>query len=138
MASNFSSIPILDFSEAQSPTTREKFLSDLRHALVNVGFFYLTNHSIPEGLQSELGEKATQFFDLPLDTKLEIEMLHSKHYFGYVRVGNEFSGPNADYRESFTVCACACGEFCYRGQPDMLIHWLSFLLAWNGKSRPGA
>ncbi|KAL4884601.1 hypothetical protein BJY04DRAFT_232980 [Aspergillus karnatakaensis] len=103
MASNFSSIPILDFAETKSPATRAKFVSDLRNALVNIGFFYLTNHSIPEDLQVELREEANQFFDLPIEKKSEIEMVHSKHYYGYVRVGNEFSGPNADYRESLTL-----------------------------------
>ena len=70
MATNFSSIPILDYSLLGSPETRPEFVSQLLNALTNVGFFYLSNTPISK---SDLIEKvvsyAPRFFDLPDEEK---------------------------------------------------------------------
>jgi hypothetical protein len=41
MAENFASLPIIDFNDALSPTTKTQFLSELRHALVREGWVFL-------------------------------------------------------------------------------------------------
>jgi hypothetical protein len=43
---NFSSVPILDYSLIDSPTTRPQFILQLQHSLINVGFLYLKNHRV--------------------------------------------------------------------------------------------
>lgn len=46
MTDTFSSIPIIDFSRLQDPSTKEETLEQLRDAIFRVGFLYLTNHGL--------------------------------------------------------------------------------------------
>ncbi|KAF9889349.1 hypothetical protein FE257_007459 [Aspergillus nanangensis] len=97
----FSTIPLLDYSQSLSPSTKPDFLLSLRHAIVNVGFFYLVNHPIDSDVQQRLVKKTPELFDLPLEKKLEIEMINSKHFLGYSRLQAETTARKADYREQF-------------------------------------
>ncbi|KAL3482176.1 hypothetical protein BJX99DRAFT_243166 [Aspergillus californicus] len=98
---SFTAVPILDYSLSLSAETKSAFLADLRNALVNVGFFYLTNAPIAPGIRQDLVEKCQTVFDLPLEKKLEIEMVNSKHFLGYSRLGAEITARKQDYREQF-------------------------------------
>ncbi|KAJ5749369.1 uncharacterized protein N7511_011065 [Penicillium nucicola] len=98
---SFTSIPILDFAQTLSPATKPAFLGSLREALVNVGFFYLQNVPIPLQIQEDFIDKALHLFELPLEKKLEIEMVHSPHFLGYSRLGAEITALKPDYREQF-------------------------------------
>ncbi|KAF7596656.1 hypothetical protein BBP40_000578 [Aspergillus hancockii] len=98
---SFTAVPILDYSLSTSPTTKPEFLSSLRNALVNVGFFYLINAPIAPQIQQDLVNKCTGIFDLPLEKKVEIEMVNSKHFLGYSRLGAEITAREQDYREQF-------------------------------------
>ncbi|KAI3006703.1 hypothetical protein CBS147346_3603 [Aspergillus niger] len=100
-SSSFTSIPVLDYAQALSADDRPKFLANLRNALVNVGFFYLINAPIAARVRDELIEKTFHIFDLPLEKKLEIEMVNSKHFLGYSRLGAETTARQIDYREQF-------------------------------------
>ena len=65
MATDFSSIPILDYTLLASPETRAEFVSQLLAALTNVGFFYLSNAPIfRSGLVTKVVDYAPKFFDL--------------------------------------------------------------------------
>jgi isopenicillin N synthase-like dioxygenase len=66
---SFTSIPILDFSLAQDPTTRPQFLADLRHALMEVGFLYLKNVGISNDEFQRVIEEGKAFFDIPEEEK---------------------------------------------------------------------
>lgn len=66
---SFSVIPILDLSLAKDPSTKPKFLVDLRHALLEVGFLYLKNVGIPEELTKAVIKEGVAFFDLPMEEK---------------------------------------------------------------------
>ena len=107
MNGDFSKVPVLDYSLALSPDTKPQFLSELRNALVRVGFFYLSNHSIPEKVQQEAIDQSNAFFDLPLEKKLEIETLHSKHFLGYNRMNAEKTVAVVGHNESLFVCLYA-------------------------------
>ncbi|KAJ5769529.1 Oxoglutarate/iron-dependent dioxygenase [Penicillium odoratum] len=97
----FTSIPILDFAQTLSPLTKPEFLNALREALINVGFFYLKNPPISLVSQSTLIEKGLKLFELPLEKKLEIEMVNSPHFLGYSRLGAEITALKPDHREQF-------------------------------------
>ena len=99
----FTSIPILDFSQALSPSTKPAFLASLREALVDVGFLYLKHPPISPDVQAELIEKGKGLFDMPLPKKLEIEMVNSRHFLGYSRLGAEITALKSDHREQFDV-----------------------------------
>ena len=99
----FTSVPVLDYAESASPSTRPVFLKALKAAIVNVGFFYLKNTGVPDEVQSEFTEQSIALFNLPLEKKLEIEMVNSKHFLGYARLGQEVTALKNDYREQFDV-----------------------------------
>lgn len=70
---------------------------------MNVGFFYLRNAPISVQTQEQFVEKALGLFDLPLEKKLEIEMVNSPHFLGYSRLGAEITALKPDHREQFDV-----------------------------------
>ncbi|KAJ5334642.1 hypothetical protein N7452_007045 [Penicillium brevicompactum] len=101
MSENFDSLPIIDFEDALSPSTKPQFLSALRHALVKVGFFYLKNHPVPRQVQQDLLRTSGDFFSLPSDKKAEVNMANTKSFRGYTGLGNERTAAKADERETF-------------------------------------
>ena len=102
-APTFTSIPVLDLSLIDSPDTKPIFLSALREALVVVGFFYLKSTTISAEVQKAFVQKSKDFFDLPLEKKLEIDMINSKHFLGYSRLGCERTAKKIDHREMADV-----------------------------------
>lgn len=70
---------------------------------MNVGFFYLQNAPISAQSQEQFIQKALGLFELPLEKKLEIEMVNSPHFLGYSRLGAEITALKPDYREQFDV-----------------------------------
>ncbi|KAL2814151.1 hypothetical protein BJX63DRAFT_420935 [Aspergillus granulosus] len=98
---SFTAIPILDYAALTSTATKAAFLADLRNALVNVGFFYLVNVPIAPNIREDLVNKCKALFELPLEKKLEIEMVNSKHFLGYSRLGAEITARKQDFREQF-------------------------------------
>lgn len=99
-----SPVPTVDYSLSTSPATRPQFLSQLRDALVRVGFFYLEKHPIPECLQKDLLVQSNELFQLSLEEKRAIEMASSKHFVGYVGMEDAVTLSKYDQRELYTVC----------------------------------
>ncbi|RQR40726.1 MULTISPECIES: isopenicillin N synthase family oxygenase [unclassified Burkholderia] len=93
------SLPTVDLSLFHSPLTRPRFVADLRAMLYDHGFFYLTGHSVDPALTRRVLDVARQFFALPDEEKLAIEMVKSPHFRGYNRVGFELTGGKKDWRE---------------------------------------
>jgi isopenicillin N synthase-like dioxygenase len=100
---DFSSIPILDYSLLSSPTTRHLFISQLQHALINVGFLYLSNHPVPASTIDTLVSYIPKLFGLPQAEKEKIRMVHSPHFLGYSRLGAELTKGKIDIREQFDI-----------------------------------
>lgn len=48
-------------------------------------------------------EKGLELFELPLEKKVEIEMVNSPHFLGYSRLGAEITTLKTDHREQFDV-----------------------------------
>jgi isopenicillin N synthase-like dioxygenase len=97
------SLPLVDLSRFRGPAQREAFLTDLRRAAHDVGFFYVVGHGIPAEVTSGVLEAAREFFALPLEQRLEIENVNSPHFRGYSRVGTERTAGAADQREQIDV-----------------------------------
>ncbi len=66
---SFTSIPILDLAQAQDAATKPEFLTELRHALMEVGFLYLKNVGIPDEMFQEVMQQGKSFFDIPEEDK---------------------------------------------------------------------
>lgn len=83
----FSTLPILPLSHALDPATKPQFLDDLRYALLNVGFLYLSETGLPEQLVMDVVRECQGFFkELPQGEKERIEMKNEKSFLGWSRV----------------------------------------------------
>lgn len=105
---SFQHIPLLDLSKAFDPETKPQFLDDLQNAIINVGFLLLTGYdSLPNGPTSKdfelASQQAIEFFNLPDEEKLAIEMINSPHFLGYSRLGNEITALKKDWREQIDI-----------------------------------
>ncbi|KAI2038719.1 hypothetical protein LOZ16_003131 [Ophidiomyces ophidiicola] len=79
---SFHTIPVLDLALARDPSTKPTFLLDLRHAVLEVGFLYIKNTGIDEALVLKAISQAKDFFDLPLEKKMEVEMKNAPSFLG--------------------------------------------------------
>jgi len=86
IAMAFTTIPVLDLSEARSEHTKPAFLKQLRHALLTVGFLYIKGTGIEQDLYDRVCEEGIRFFGLPDEEKLKIEMKNEPSFLGYSRV----------------------------------------------------
>ncbi|MDP9712640.1 UNVERIFIED_ORG: isopenicillin N synthase-like dioxygenase [Pseudomonas fluorescens] len=104
--SDIAALPILDLSQLDgTPSQRQAFLDDLRHAARDVGFFYLTGHGIDAGLLEQVQDHARQFFALPDSEKTAVGMINSPHFRGYNRAASEITRGQPDQREQFDLGA---------------------------------
>ena len=100
------SIPLLDLSRLDAgEAQRSAFLTELRSAARDVGFFYLSGHGVEPELLRDLLGFARRFFALPAADKLAIEMVNSPHFRGYNRVAWELTRGAPDWREQIDIGA---------------------------------
>ncbi|KAJ4474867.1 hypothetical protein J3R30DRAFT_3406058 [Lentinula aciculospora] len=121
---NFSSIPLLDYSLALSSCTKAEFIRELRHALISVGFLYLSNtdtvvdHQLIENLKNYI----PKLFALPQKEKDKIRMANSPHFLGYSKLGAELTKGKTDYREQFDIATDHVSRWKH-GDPDYFNVW---------------
>jgi isopenicillin N synthase-like dioxygenase len=83
----FTELPVLPLSQALDPNTKPQFLADLRSALLNVGFLYLSQTGLPEQLVADVIQECKGFFEhLSEEEKEKIEMKNEKSFLGWSRV----------------------------------------------------
>ncbi|KAH0840477.1 putative hyoscyamine 6-dioxygenase [Fonsecaea pedrosoi] len=95
------SIPTIDLRKAGDPTTRPELLQDLRHALFEVGFLYLSGHGIRESIVQDLVDALPRLFALPDAVKDSVALVNSPHFLGYSKFGSEVTARVKDQREQF-------------------------------------
>ncbi|CND93328.1 putative iron/ascorbate oxidoreductase family protein [Yersinia nurmii] len=99
-------LPLLDLSQLKcGETQRQAFLTELRHAARDIGFFYLTGHGVNPELSRQIQHLSRRFFQLPTADKLTVEMVHSPHFRGYNRAASELTRGQPDWREQFDIGA---------------------------------
>ena len=105
-----SSIPIIDFSGAYSSDLNacKVVAENIRKASVEMGFFYIRNHGIPQTLIDQVFAVSRQFFTLPLDEKMKLHVAKHEQHAGYIPIEgerlqdhDEYGG--ADQKESLEV-----------------------------------
>jgi isopenicillin N synthase-like dioxygenase len=121
-SADFSSVPILDYSLINSPRTKPEFLSQLRHALINVGFLYLSNHPVSQPDIDSLVGYIPKLFALPHEAKEAIKMANSEHFLGYSRLGAELTKGAVDQREQFDFATRHVSRW-KEGDPDHYRLW---------------
>lgn len=80
---SFDHIPLIDLTEARSgdlATTAER----LGRALEEVGFVYLTGHSVPAPLQEAVWRQSRAFHALPLNEKMQLKL--NANFRGYIPI----------------------------------------------------
>jgi len=78
-------IPVIDFSDACSPALakREAVAWEIHKTCRDVGFFYLAGHGVEPGLIERQFAAAREFFALPREVKMAIDLAKSKSGYGY-------------------------------------------------------
>lgn len=77
-------IPVIDLAAylAGGPGARERAARALRHALTEIGFYFIINHGVPMAMVRAAFAEAARFHDLPLDEKMKIRI--DRHNVGYL------------------------------------------------------
>lgn len=96
-------IPTIDLSKASSPATKHELLRDVRHALTEVGFLYLSNHGIDNSLIQDLVATLPRLFALSESEKESTALVQSPHFLGFSRFGTEVTAQAPDQREQFEL-----------------------------------
>ena len=120
--SDFSSVPVLDYTLLAAADTRPQFLAQLRHALVNVGFLYLANHPVVQSDIDALVGYIPRLFALPTSAKESMRMANSEHFLGYSRFGAELTKGEVDQREQFDFATRHTSRW-RAGDPDHYRLW---------------
>lgn len=92
-------LPVIDISRFEDHAQRGEFLTELRHAAHEIGFFYVVGHGVDPRLTETLFTCSRSFFALPAEQKLEVENLNSPQFRGYTRTGTEMTAGASDWRE---------------------------------------
>jgi isopenicillin N synthase-like dioxygenase len=88
-------LPVIDlapFVEGRGLEERRAVAAALREACIDIGFFYLTGHGIPEREFDDIIALGHRFFELPLAEKMRLHSNNSPSRLGY----RGFGGPNPD------------------------------------------
>jgi isopenicillin N synthase-like dioxygenase len=88
-------LPIIDMSGGP-----EAAAGAIGRACRELGFFYVTGHGVPAALTARLEAAAREFFALPHEQKMEIEMARGERAWrGYFPVGAELTSGRPDRKE---------------------------------------
>lgn len=99
-------IPIIDAAGILSPSYADRLAAaqQIHAAATNTGFFYLTNHGIPNAVTDDAYHACLDFFRQDLDVKMQASATQSVYFNGYkpprTQRINPFEG--VDVRETFS------------------------------------
>lgn len=77
-------IPVLDLAACRrgEPGALERLGADLRYVFENVGFYFVTNHGVPQSLVDRMFEEVKRFHAQPVEAKLRVRI--NQHNVGYM------------------------------------------------------
>jgi isopenicillin N synthase-like dioxygenase len=102
-------IPVIDIGPflRGTPADRAVVAKKIGDACRNIGFFYITNHGVPEALIAETYAQARRFFALPETVKEEVAIENSACHRGYFSTGGENLDPakqkTGDLKEGYKI-----------------------------------
>ena len=97
-----STIPTISLADLDHHS--ETGLSELRNAVVNVGFMYIKNFVLPKTESiDKMSSTLLQLFHLPVKEKTSAALVNSPHFLGYSGFGTETTGEKQDWREQFEL-----------------------------------
>ncbi|KIP04232.1 hypothetical protein PHLGIDRAFT_25703 [Phlebiopsis gigantea 11061_1 CR5-6] len=105
--STFEQIPVIDLQNLRSPdpNARRALADEIRDACINVGFFYIKNHGIPDVTIADALAAGKRFFTLPQASKAAIDIHKSPNFKGYTGLLGENTNPEnrGDLHEGFDL-----------------------------------
>ncbi|MEM8731491.1 MAG: 2-oxoglutarate and iron-dependent oxygenase domain-containing protein [Pseudomonadota bacterium] len=106
-AKPFKALPVVDISPLMSGDAhaRAQVGAAIRSACLEVGFFYIVNHAVPDATIKAAFAATEWFFDLPLESKLAVSNTKSAAMRGYTGLLEENTDPdnNGDLHEAFDL-----------------------------------
>jgi len=95
---DFSEIPLIDLAPlfGDDAETKQQMAAELREACMDIGFFYVKNHRVPEAHLQDVRTQTEQFFALPEHVKTKYDIGRIKRHRGFVPVGALTAGPDED------------------------------------------
>lgn len=103
---SFDKIPVIDVSALNTGGSLFEVAKEIRWALINVGFFYVKNHGVPEAVVNGAFDETRAFFDLPLQDKMDLHISKSGLALrGYIEIFGENTDPTKtkDLKECFDI-----------------------------------
>ncbi|TXH66805.1 MAG: isopenicillin N synthase family oxygenase [Thiothrix sp.] len=100
----FSEIPVIDITALIEGNDPQAVAEQIRSVCENVGFMYIKNHGVPAELIERMYQLTQQFFDLPLEKKEQLNIVHSGPTLrGYIPFYGENVDPQntRDFKECF-------------------------------------
>ncbi|EXJ88750.1 hypothetical protein A1O1_05682 [Capronia coronata CBS 617.96] len=98
-------IPIIDIGTIRDgPEARQKLAVEIKKAAEEVGFFYISNHGIDQGIIDNAQKAAWNFFRQPVEEKAKISRSRSRFYNGFTERGTVHVSPTEtiDNKEGFS------------------------------------
>ncbi|BGP54810.1 hypothetical protein JCM8202_003318 [Rhodotorula sphaerocarpa] len=103
----FSELPTIDLSRLGSSSLEERkaLAAEVQEAAIASGFFYISNHGVPQQVLDEAFEQAREFFKMPYAKKMELDNKLGNSFKGYVPLKGENVDPESrgDLHEGFDV-----------------------------------
>lgn len=103
---SFDQIPVIDVAPLLDGSDKQKVAREIRWALSNVGFMYVKNHGVAREVVEGAFDQTRQFFDLPLDQKMDLHVSKSGTALrGYIEMFGENTDPTRtkDLKECFDL-----------------------------------
>ena len=101
------SIPVVNLNDFQNgtPEQQKQFIQTLGDALMNLGFFAVTNHGVNADLIESCYHHAQSFFSKPEETKTKYEFAELNGQRGFTSFGKEHAkdSPAPDLKEFWHV-----------------------------------
>jgi isopenicillin N synthase-like dioxygenase len=92
-------VPIIDIAGLDSPALaqRRAVAEQIGRACEDIGFFYISNHGVPQATIDAALNAAEAFFALPVEEKNAVHIRNSRNHRGYVPVNEELLDPAAGH-----------------------------------------
>ena len=120
-------IPVIDLTGSFSEDFADKkaVAWEIHKACRETGFFYIKNHGIPEGLIQAQLECARQFFSLPQEDKIKLNVAHSPSMRGYEPMAIQAldDGSRPDFKEGFMAGIDGLQAYTTNGEFNSLNQW---------------
>lgn len=104
LSRSFTSIPVIDVGplvvDPQSRGARS-VAAELDKACRDVGFFYVTNHGVPDKVCSGVLQEARGWFQLPEEVKNQLQLGPNTHYRGYQQLGANVTRYDGGYQRDW-------------------------------------